>query len=137
MQSGYFQPLTSSFRLLWMWWVIVLSFQQVIFYENNLKLYWYSITMIVFLVLSFYFLVRQRRFFVEGNHIYFTRDFRLQTLNIDLDYIDSVKLGKYTLSFIYVGREYHYFIFGQSNLLLRQLFESHLKQKTKEQSTRD
>ena len=37
MQSGYFQPLTSQFKLAWIWWVIFISFRQVIYYENNMS----------------------------------------------------------------------------------------------------
>lgn len=71
MKSGYFQPLSNIYKIAWMWWVILLSFQQVLFYENNLRMNWFQITILVFLVLAFYFLVRQRRFLQQKMHCIF------------------------------------------------------------------
>ena len=123
MQAGYFQPLTSQYRLLWMWWVILLSAQQVLFYENNLKLHWYTTAMVVILVLYFYFLVRQRRFFITDHQIHLTRDFRMKTLDLDLKYMTSVKLTQSTFSFVYIGKSYQYLVLGKSNTLLKQRLE--------------
>lgn len=123
MKSGYFQPLSNIYKIAWMWWVILLSFQQVLFYENNLRMNWFQITILVFLVLAFYFLVRQRRFFAAENALHFSRDFRLGMLEIDFNYMNSVKLTPRTLRFIYIGKEYHFVVLGKSNQLLQNVLK--------------
>lgn len=123
MESGYFQPLHSQFKLAWIWWVILLSFQQVLYYENNLRYNWF-IAMLTALALAYlYFLIRQRRFFASKHHLYFTRDFRLGMVNIDLAYIRQVRLKKNSLNFVYMGKEYHYFVTGRSNKLLYEVLK--------------
>lgn len=123
MESGYFQPLHAQFKLAWTWWVILLSFQQVLYYENNLQLNWFISLLLVLAIAYFYFLVRQRRFFASKHHLYFTRDFRLGMVNIDLAYISSVRLNRRSFNFVYMGKDYHYFVFGRSNKLLQEVLK--------------
>ncbi|WP_054638952.1 EbsA family protein [Lactococcus fujiensis] len=124
MKAGYFQPITAPYRIAWMWWVILVSFQQVLFLENNLTLNWLTTSLIVVIIVCFYFLVRQRRFFIVGNEIHFTQDFRLTTTIINIEYINSIKVTPFTVSFVYVGKEYRFFMFGRSNELIRLLLEN-------------
>ena len=123
MRSGYFQPMSIAFKLAWIWWVILLSFQQVFYYENNLQWNWWLLSMLVIAGLYFYFLIRQRRFFASQHHLYFTRDFRFAMVNIDLAYISAVRLTNRTFEFTYAGKPYSYLVLGPSNLLLRTLLK--------------
>ncbi len=123
MQSGYFQPLHNQFKIAWMWWVILLSFQQVLYYENNLQMNGLLYALIVLIIAYLYFLIRQRRFFASAHHLYFTRDFRLGMINIDLSHITTVTLKKNRFRFVYAGKEYHYFVFGKSHKLLEELLK--------------
>lgn len=128
MESGFFQPLDNRFKLAWIWWVILLSLQQIIFYEQNLS--WNLFTGLFFAIIAvlFYFLIKQRRFFVNSHHLYFTRDFRLTMLDVDLTAISDVKLGNNRLQFSYAGKTYHFLIWGRSHRLLRQLLkENHVQ----------
>lgn len=123
MQAGYFMPLTLQFKLAWMWWVAFLSFQRVIYYENNMKWNWILIAWIGLAIVYLYFLIRQRRFFASAHHLYFTKDFRLGMVNIDLAYIQVLRLNNYRFEFIYAGKQYDYIVLGNSNQLLRQLLK--------------
>lgn len=123
MKSGYFQPLTNVYKIAWMWWVSLLSFQQILFYENNLRINWFQTAIIVFLILAFYFLIRQRRFFAAEGALHFSRDFRLGMLKIDLCYMSSVKLTPRTIRFIYIGKEYQFVVLGKSNQLLQNVLK--------------
>ncbi|MBL3716166.1 hypothetical protein GHK52_04965 [Lactococcus garvieae] len=123
MKSGYFQPLTNAYKIAWIWWVILLSFQQVLFYENNLRTNWFQISILVFLVFAFYFLVRQRRFFAAEDALHFSRDFRLGMLKIDFAYMSSVKVTPRTLRFIYIGKEYQFVVLGKSNQLIQNVLK--------------
>jgi hypothetical protein len=123
MKSGYFQPLTNVYKIAWIWWVILLSFQQVLYYENNLRINWFQIAILIFLVFAFYFLVRQRRFFAAEDALHFSRDFRLGMLKIDMTYMSSVKVTPRSVCFIYVGKEYHFVVLGKSNQLLQNVLK--------------
>ncbi|MDR0300301.1 MAG: hypothetical protein LBI13_09560 [Streptococcaceae bacterium] len=123
MQSGYCQPLSSFYKLVWIWWVIFLSFQQVFYYENNLKWNFFLVMMLIAAILIFYFLIRQRRFFASQHHLYFTRDFRFAMVNIDLAYISAVRISSSRFEFMYAGKPYSYLVIGPSNQLLRQLLK--------------
>ncbi|GBG96709.1 EbsA family protein [Lactococcus termiticola] len=123
MESGYFQPLHNQFKVAWIWWVILLSFEQVLYYENNLQFNWLTAFLMVLIIAYLYFLIRQRRFFASKHHLYFTRDFRLGMVNIDLAYISHVRLKKNSLNFVYMGKDYHYFVMGRSNKLLEEVLK--------------
>lgn len=123
MQSGYFQPLTNQLKLAWIWWVIFISFRQVIYYENNMSAGFILNTWLVLAIAYFYFLIRPRRFFASKHHLYFTRDFRLGMINIDLAYITTVRLTNYKFEFVYEEKPYQLVIFGKSNQLLRELLK--------------
>ena len=123
MKSGYFQPLTNVYKIAWIWWVILLSFQQVLYFENNLRINWFQTAILIFLVLAFYFLVRQRRFFAAEDALHFSRDFRLGMLKIDMIYMSSVKITPRTVRFIYIGKEYHFVVLGKSNQLLQKVLK--------------
>ncbi|MDR0297078.1 MAG: hypothetical protein LBI11_00245, partial [Streptococcaceae bacterium] len=77
MKSGYCQPLDGNFRLAWIWWVSLIAFQQVLFFENNLQFDGFNTLLLILAAAYLYFLIRQRRFFVSKHHLYFTKDFRL------------------------------------------------------------
>lgn len=123
MQSGYFQPLTNQFKLAWIWWVIFLSFRQVIYYENNMSAGFILNTWLVLAIVYFYFLIRPRRFFASKHHLYFTRDFRLDMISMDLAYITTVRLTNYKFEFVYAGKPYHLVVFGKSYQLLREILK--------------
>lgn len=123
MQAGYFMPLTLNFKLAWMWWVAFLAFQRVFYYENNLQWSWWLIIWAGLVALYFYFLIRQRRFFASAHHLYFTKDFRVGMINIDLAHIQVIRLNNYRFEFIYAGKQYDYIVLGQSNQLLRKLLK--------------
>lgn len=123
MQSGYFQPLTNQFKLAWIWWVIFISFRQVIYYENNMTAGFILNTWLFLAIAYFYFLIRPRRFFVSKHHLYFTRDFRLGMVSIDPACITTVRLTNYKFEFVYAGKPYQFVIFGKSNQLLRELLK--------------
>lgn len=131
MQAGYFQPLNAPYRMAWMWWVILLSFQQILFFENNLQMTLLTDILLALVILSFYFLIRQRRFFIVGTVVHFTKDFRLVTEQIDLRYVNSVKVNKWTVQFIYIGIKYRFFIYGKSNQLIRELFAEKIAMESK------
>lgn len=123
MNSGYYLPFSNGYKLAWIWWVTLLAFQQVLYYENNLQMNFYLMVMLIIAAVWFYFLIRQRRFFASKHHLYFTRDFRLNMVNLDLSYITAVKLTRRTFRFSYAGKEYQFLIFGKSNLLLQELLK--------------
>ncbi|HEY0221338.1 MAG TPA: EbsA family protein [Lactovum miscens] len=119
MEAGYFQPLNNHYKLAWIWWVILLSVQETLFYEDNMNIFTlWQISLIVFVLAYLYFLVRQRRFFVSNHHLYFTSDFRLRMQEFETSRLSSVKLYSNRIKFIYDGRYCQFVAFGSSHRLL-------------------
>ena len=121
MKAGYFYPFSGPYRLAWMWWVILLSFQQVLFFEYNMVLNRITLSLFGAVLLGLYFLARRRRFFIVEEQIQLSRDFHLSTYPIDLKYISAVKVKTWSITFVYVGKEYRVLVFGKSKLLIQNL----------------
>jgi hypothetical protein len=97
----------------------------VFYYENNMSSGFILNTWLVLAIAYFYFLIRPRRFFASKHHLYFTRDFRLGMISIDLACITDVRLTNYKFEFVCAGKSYRFFIFGKSNQLLRELLKGY------------
>ncbi|MFV0556668.1 MAG: hypothetical protein ACK5LM_06180 [Lactovum sp.] len=123
MKSGYFLPLNNLFKLAWIWWVISLSFQQIIFFEFNMKWNFITISLAIVVVIYLAFLIRQRRFFISNSHLYITSDFKLDMTEFNCEQIMAVKLSRFKFSFIHAGKFHEFIIYGRSHSLLKRLLE--------------
>lgn len=124
MESGFFFPLNIRFQILWIWWVILVAFQQTLYYEAGAK--WNTFTIILFIIaiVILYYLIRQRRFFASHHHLYFTLDFRLKMMPINFDYMTAVEFSRFRMKFAYAGKYYDFLIIGSSRRLMESVLES-------------
>ncbi|MCL2858837.1 MAG: hypothetical protein FWF42_04005 [Streptococcaceae bacterium] len=115
--------MTPLYKIAWIWWLILVAFQRTIYYENALQWNTFLSVLFVISIITLFFLIRQRRFFTSENHLFLSKDFRFGLSKIDLRYMTSVKLNKFSFEFIFAGKQYHYMVFGKSNQLLKEILE--------------
>ena len=121
MKSGFFLPLSSNYRLAWLWGVIILSFERVLFYEldkhGNLfltLLMWLSYAMFIVLIWP-------HRFFMADGKLFFPTFPRLKMREFDLKYVNAVRINRFGCAFSYAGRRYHFFTLGRSKAAFGEL----------------
>lgn len=123
MKSGFFLPFSSSYKLVWLWGVILLSFERVLFYEIQSQTL--ILTILAYLsYTAFIVLIWPHRFIITDEHLYFASFPRLKMSELELKYIVAVRTSKTGVSFSYAGRRYRFVAFGKAKDLLAEL-EAH------------
>ncbi|WP_223804569.1 hypothetical protein [Lactococcus protaetiae] len=72
MKTGYFLPVSLNHRLAWLWTIIILSFERVIFYELDKKGNWFLTALAIISYIAFIVLIWPHRFFISDKHLHFT-----------------------------------------------------------------
>ena len=121
MKTGYFLPVSLNHRLAWLWTIIILSFERVIFYELDKKGNWFLTALAIISYIAFIVLIWPHRFFISDKHLHFTTFPRVKMKSIDLKYITAVRTTKFGFECSYAGKRYQFLTFGNSKQTLAEL----------------
>ncbi|WP_054638947.1 EbsA family protein [Lactococcus fujiensis] len=111
----------------WLWGIIILSIEKVIYYELNKPNYWYLTLIMWASVAAFLVLVWPHRFMISEGKLYFPSFPKLRMNEFDLRHIDAVRSNRVGCSFSYAGKRYYFLTLGKSKIA----FESIMKQDQK------
>lgn len=118
MKTGYFLPVSLNHRLAWLWSIIILSFERIIFYELDKQGNWFLTSLAILSYLAFVVLIWPHRFFIADGQLHFTTFPRVKMKSIDLKYITAVRTTKSGFEFSYAGKRYQFLTFGNSKRAL-------------------
>lgn len=121
MKSGFFLPISSNYRLAWLWGIIVLSFERILFYELDKHGNLFLSILMWLSYLTFIILIWPHRFFIDNAKLYFPTFPRLKMRDFDLKYVTAIRIGRFGCAFSYAGKRYHFFTLGQSKALFGEL----------------
>jgi hypothetical protein len=123
MKTGYFLPVSLNHRLVWLWGIIILSFERTLFYELDKQGNWFLTTLAILSYLVFVVLIWPHRFFISEGQLHFTTFPRVKMKSIELKYISAIRVRKFGFEFSYVGKRYQFLTFGKSKQTLASLQE--------------
>lgn len=124
MQSGFFLPVSSNYRLAWLWGIIVLSFERVVFYELNKQSNWLLTILMWLSVLTFLILICPHRFMITKGQLYFPSFPRLKMNEFDLKHVSAVRMTRFGCGFSYAGKRYHFFTVGKSKAIFADMISN-------------
>lgn len=123
MNSGFFLPMSSNYRLAWLWGIIVLSFERIVFYELDKESNW-LLTLIFWLsIIAFLVLIWPHRFFISQGHFYFPFFPRLKMADFEIRHISAVRITRFGCGFSYAGKRYHFLTFGKSKAAFEKMMD--------------
>lgn len=123
MKSGFFLPFSGNYKLFWIWGIILLSFERIIFYELDKHGNWFLTLIMLISYAIFIVLIWPHRFFIAEDRLYFPTFPRLKMRNFELKYVTGVCSTRTGISFSYAGKRYQFLTFGNSKGLLEQIKE--------------
>nr|WP_015062865.1 hypothetical protein [Lactococcus cremoris]AFM72753.1 hypothetical protein pAF07_p06 [Lactococcus cremoris] len=124
MKSGFFIPFSSTYKLFWIWGLILLSFEHIIFYELNKHGNWFLTVLTILSYSIFVILIWPHRFFIVEGRIYFQIFPRFKMLDFELRHVNAIRQTLLGISFSYAGKRYHILTLGHSKVLLTELEEN-------------
>ena len=124
MKTGYFLPVSLNHRLAWLWGIIILSFERVVFYELNRQGNLFLTLLALVSYIAFIVLIWPHRFFISEGRLYFTTFPRVKMKSIDLKYISAIRTTSFGFEFSYAGKRYQFLALGNSKKVLSALQES-------------
>lgn len=121
MKTGYILPVSLNHRLVWLWGIIILSFERTIFYELNRQGNWFLSLLALISYAAFVVLIWPHRFFIAEGYLHFTTFPRVKMKSIELKYVTAVRTTKFGFEFSYAGKRFQFLTVGQSKQILSSL----------------